>query len=590
VAITAPDYQATSLTPTAPAPEPGETIEEPLDPDRVGIVFVHGIGTQQPAETFLEWSAPIVRMLSAWRIEHGFPPDPVVRSEFSFSGSSQPYLELDIPDLDQFPARRWVLTEAWWAAQIRAPSLGDAAAYVRRGLPGILRGITSGYTVRTDLWSDRLKTELKNLEAKNLAGNGGAESLAMRELTARRRWGWIDRLDAFQKGLTLLAYLPALVFGSLLLLLYAPFRLIPIKAIRDAAILRSADNFLTTWFGDLPDVLDDPVQAANVRARLAESIDRLETQMRCGSIVVIAHSGGAIVSFTTLLDPAYQERRADRLLTIGQGLALGWRLDDTGKAGGAARSDRLTGDLVKARPTLQWADFWASYDPAPAGPIVAPPGVTLAVDSRPVTNRMSIVEDHGTYWDNDEGFLVPLLRHLDVPRGDPDASRFYRDSTERVVRIERRRQRVAVLALWRWIATLAGLLPIIVATVAWAVSGGAVRGPAALGAAIADWVGTLPGHQLISGPLDFLAGGGDYPGWIASFGEWLLGVLVVGLVFWVIAIVGGRLWASWDERERAMARVERLVPIHRRDVAVVAGLMVVLTVALSADAFKLLWG
>jgi hypothetical protein len=203
---------------------------------------------------------------------------------------------------------------------------------------------------------------------------------------------------------------------------------------------------------------------------------------------------------------------------------------------------------------------------------------------------MSIVEDHGTYWDNDEGFLVPLLRHLDVPRGDPDTSRFYRDSTDRVVRIERRRQRVAVLALWRWVATLAGLLPIFVTTIAWVVTGGAVKGPAALGAAIADWFGTLPGHQLISGPLDFLAGGGDYPDWIASFGDWLIGVLVVGLVFWAIAIVGGRLWASWDQRERAMARLERLVPIHRRDVAVVSALLVVLTVALSADAFKLLWG
>ena len=585
MAITAPDYQATALTPTAPAAAPSEATTGPADPDRVGIVFVHGIGTQQPAETFLEWSAPIVRMLTAWRIEHGLAADPVVRSEFSFSGSSQPYLELDIPAVGAFPARRWVLTEAWWAAQIRAPSLGDAAAYVRRGLPGILRGITEGYRVRTDLWTDRLKTELKNLDAKD-----GGDSLARRELVARRRWGWIDRLDGFQKGLTLVAYLPALLFGSLLLLVYAPFRLIPIKAIREAAILRSGDNFLTTWFGDLPDVLDDPVQAANVRARLAESIERLETQMRCGSIVVIAHSGGAIVSFTTLLDPAYHARRADRLLTIGQGLALGWRLDDTGRSGGTPRSDRLTGDLVKARPTLQWADFWASYDPAPAGPIVAPPGVTLAVDSRPVTNRMSIVEDHGSYWDNDEGFLVPLLRHLDVPRGDPDTSRFYRDSTERVVRIERRRQRVGVLALWRWIATLGGLLPIIVATVAWAASGGSVRGPAALGAAIADWVGTLAGHQLISGPLDFLAGGGDYPDWIAPFGDWLLGVLVVGLLFWAIAIVGGRLWASWDERERAMARLERLVPIHRRDVAVVAALMVVLTIALSADAFKLLWG
>ena len=586
MAITAPDYQPTELTPPAPAAAPEQEAGGPLDPDRVGIVFVHGIGTQQPAETFLEWSAPIVRMLTAWRIEHGFPADPVVRSEFSFSGSSQPYLELDVPAVGSLPARRWVLTEAWWAAQIKAPSLGAAAAYVRRGLPRILKGIAAGYKVQTNLWEDRVAAELAAVPA----GEALTDSASRRELLARRRWGWVGRLDDVQKSLTLLAYLPVLVLGSLLLLLYSPFRLIPIKAIRDAAILRSADNFLTTWFGDLPDVLDDPVQAANVRARLAESIERLETRLRCGSIVVIAHSGGAIVSFTTLLDPAYHERRADRLLTIGQGLALGWRLDDTGQPGGAARADRLTGDLVKARPKLQWADFWASYDPASAGPIVAPDGVTLAVDSRPVTNRMSIVEDHGTYWDNDEGFLVPLLRHLDVPRGDPNTSRFYRDSTDRVVRIERRRQRVGVLALWRWIATLGGLLPIVVATVAWAASGGAVRGPAALGAAIADWVGTLPGHQLISGPLDFLAGGGDYPDWIAAFGAWLLGVLVVGLAFWAIAIVGGRLWASWDERERAIARLERLGPIHRRDVFVVAALMVVLTVVLSADAFKLLWG
>jgi len=249
VAITAPDYRATALTPTAPAPEPGETPDQPLDPDRVGVVFVDGIGTQQPAETFLEWSAPIVRMLTAWRIEHGFPADPVVRSEFSFIGSSQHYLELDIPASGQFPARRWVLTEAWWAAQIRAPSLGAAAAYVRRGLPGILRGITNGYKVRTD-------------------------------------------------------------------------------------------------------------------------------------------------------------------------------------------------------------------------PVVT----------------------------------------------------------------------------------------------------------------------------LISGLLDFLAGGGDYPDWIASFGDWLIGVLVVGLVFWAIAIVGGRLRASWDERERTMVRLERMVPIHRRDVGFVSALLFALTVALSADALQLLWG
>ena len=65
------------------------------------------------------------------------------------------------------------------------------------------------------------------------------------------------------------------------------------------------DSFLIDWFGDLPVLLDEPVQSANVRARLARSIQRL-TDDDCDAIVVVAHSGGALVSFETLLDPAYR--------------------------------------------------------------------------------------------------------------------------------------------------------------------------------------------------------------------------------------------------------------------------------------------
>jgi hypothetical protein len=36
------------------------------DPNRTGVVFVHGIGTQPACETFLDWSGSIVRVLSEW--------------------------------------------------------------------------------------------------------------------------------------------------------------------------------------------------------------------------------------------------------------------------------------------------------------------------------------------------------------------------------------------------------------------------------------------------------------------------------------------------------------------------------------------
>jgi hypothetical protein len=580
VTITARDFQATALTPPGTAPQ-AQASPPTTDVDRIGIVFVHGIGTQQPAETFLDWSKPIVRLLTAWRDEQSLSPDPVISSQFAFSAASQPYLELDIPKVGAHPARRFVITEAWWAAQVRPPSLSDAAGYMFRGFPKILRGIVRSYETRGDVWSKRLDRDLAAAEAD------GRDTPAIRELKARGRWRWIDVLDGVQRFVAIVAYVPALAIGGLFLLLYAPFRLIPIQAIQDAAALKSVDNFMTTWFGDLPDILDDPVQAANVRSRLAESIDRLVTQQGCGSIAIVAHSGGAIVSFTTLLDPLYQKDGAkpftvQRLITIGEALALGWRLDATGTAQARGSSDRLTGDLVAARPELQWTDVWASYDPAPAGPIEpAPPGVKVpAIDSRPVTNRMSILEDHGAYWENDEGFVIPLVRILDEIRGSAEDSRFFSDSTERAVRIERRRQRVGVLALWRWIVVLGALVPIAGSTLAWALTGGAVAGPAGLGRAVGIWFETVPFHQLVTAPLAFVSGITELPTWFEALGQWFVGSLTVALAFLAIGLIGGRFWAGWDERERAIARREPLAPVHRRDVAVVsAGLAIVVMLA-----------
>jgi hypothetical protein len=55
--------------------------ERQLDLDHVGVVFVHGIGTQPACETLLDWSGSIADVLSDWRIEHGFGGDPVRRCD-----------------------------------------------------------------------------------------------------------------------------------------------------------------------------------------------------------------------------------------------------------------------------------------------------------------------------------------------------------------------------------------------------------------------------------------------------------------------------------------------------------------------------
>ena len=60
------DAGASDRAPSKPHVVSGE-LPAARSRDGLGIVFVHGIGTQTPGETFLDWSAPIVELLSDWR-------------------------------------------------------------------------------------------------------------------------------------------------------------------------------------------------------------------------------------------------------------------------------------------------------------------------------------------------------------------------------------------------------------------------------------------------------------------------------------------------------------------------------------------
>lgn len=129
------------------------------------------------------------------------------------------------------------------------------------------------------------------------------------------------------------------------------------------------------------------------------------------------------------------------------------------------------------------------YDPAPAGKFQAPmaeplnrpariataatsptapmeAGRLVDVDrlvpneSCPVWNRMSLREDHGTYWDNEEQFIVPLLREIDTSSDQSPSSRFFRDPARRDVATRRRIERVAALGWWRILTGAAAVLAI----------------------------------------------------------------------------------------------------------------------------------
>lgn len=561
----------------------------PADPAAarsVGVVFVHGIGNQPPRETLLNWANPIVEMLAEWRREYDertkpeqpIGEDPVESAgvEYDDGCDERAWVRIGIPRTDPaHPATSWLLTEAHWAGQVRAPAFGQALRYLQRHVGAIIKGITSGYGLRERRREKRLESIIQDQPApwdERVTGE-----IAELRSSGGRRWQWIDWLDAVWQFPIVRRLLSWIATGTsvVTLAIYAPLRAVPIKAIRERAELASLDAQLVSAFGDLPVLLDDPVQAAIVRERLADAI-RWVRGRGCDDVVLIAHSGGAIVSYATLLDEAYRDLPVAKLITLGQGLALGWRLERT--TGPFVAGNPIRGDLGAARPGLRWVDFWASYDPAPAGELVAvdscplvaietvvdgrPPS-PIQVESRPVTNFMHMGQDHDGYWRNDEGFLIPLIRHIDDPDGDGSGSRFYSSRLGRAVRTERRRRRVGLLLGWRWLSVTAGvaavalaLIPSVTPEVSLAMSGDGVA---------AVW-SKIPAHELISGSIDgfgaAIALGLDSIGlhsvsaWLEWLGPHVLGALVPIVAAFAVYSRGVGSWRAADAAERQQIRRE----------------------------------
>jgi hypothetical protein len=502
--------------------------------DRVGVVVIHGIGPQLAGKTLLDWTRPIIAFLAEWQAQNRTlitdPPDgiyltdPVIKANIDFSGETFPVVQVHIPGVATFPTqdyrrlgRRLVFTEAWWAQEVRPPTLSTMITWLgsQGGVGRIVQGI-SEHTFGTGLGGTIVRESLRTV---------------------------ISVIVSF----TLLIYL----------VLLAVAKLVPIGPLRDAAVLQLASSFLTDWFGGARTLLRDPAQSANVRTRLVNAVKALRSY-GCREVMIIAHSGGTMVSYMTLTDPAYSRLRVQKLITIGEALNLAWRLEnadpDSTTAPTPPEGSRLLGDLAVRQPTILWRDFWATNDPAPAGRPRLPVGVTdpgrRFLEER-VWNRMSLSEDHGGYWDNDEQFVIPLIRELDVPTGDRAGSRFLSDDGESKLR-DRRKQRVSVLALWRRVTYV---LPVMAILAAATLTGGGILRDA--GTLVLNAIGSVPGHEILYQIGTWLMGAsGQLPGGLASWRGWYdLGWIVVQVVF-LIAILYAlvpagvdRLWyGRWFER------------------------------------------
>jgi hypothetical protein len=421
----------------ARTPAPPELPE--IDESTTGVVFVHGIGEQVRAEILLEWSRSIVRAVADWSSASPetksdepttWKGDRVVRTGIDFEGSDLPLVTIRLPGTTEgdeiFPPQTWVMTEARWAQEVQPPSLETMIDWC--GPRGVVASVVNRIVERSMAHEGRADSPTPASAAANNVRRGATRALA-------------------EMGLSAIVSV-VVTFG---LLGYGVVRavagLIPYKPLQEALARVSLGLFLTTWWGDVYVLLDDPVQAANIRGQVAKSIRALRG-FGCKRIVVVAHSGGTIVSYMTLSDPAFTEY-ADTFITHGQAIQMGRNIH---RDEGAIQTS--PGARIEAGQPLRvgrWHDFHASHDPAPAGQLAesdpdTPRSAGLDFTDTEVWNRMSIADDHGGYFANDEEFVDGLLSEIETVGRQGAASRFV---TGRPERSARRRQRVFILALWK---------------------------------------------------------------------------------------------------------------------------------------------
>jgi hypothetical protein len=232
-----------------------------------------------------------------------------------------------------------------------------------------------------------------------------------------------------------LIYVLLLAVGLIRLLAFLPF-------IR-SGVIGGLANLLAYvglhWVASLQVYMTDYMRSSAMRQRFERELAHFMDDPDCQRVVVIAHSMGTVIAYEGLATASASATAGDSrdsttaegddkpitFICLGQALRRMWLVE---------RSDAHR--LRRALPPSvdRWVNFWARYDPVPAGPLGpralaqlgpwpdpdAPdpsPEIVATLKgckNRAVTNADSLFTDHTTYWRNLEQVVGPIAHELVV--------------------------------------------------------------------------------------------------------------------------------------------------------------------------------
>jgi hypothetical protein len=253
---------------------------------KLGILFVHGIGTPRSGDTLVRWGDVLLNTIKratqnnvVATIEHAGPSDEPGEGRFEAA-------------VRFGRAERWLFSEGWWANAFPAPSYRELVSWSVRALPwSVATHIAERY------WQ-----------------------VSSRDSKWARKFFVLSSTVVELSVALLLTPVFIGVFGLALLL-----GLLPIPQIRNAIL--AAQSILTATVGDSLAFVESPIRAALMKTCILDGLARLK--QRCERTVIVAHSQGAAVVIDALGGlPHPDENRSvkdlpqsvpDTLVTFGAG-------------------------------------------------------------------------------------------------------------------------------------------------------------------------------------------------------------------------------------------------------------------------------
>ncbi|WP_411726116.1 hypothetical protein [Methyloglobulus sp.] len=239
----------------------------------LGILYVHGIGTQKKGETLLAFGEPMIYWLNQWFSGETLEKDsPVINFETaSLEGDRPAHVGLTLKAVKADETNiRFLLAECWWANEVQVPRFSDMIVWLFKIAPSL--------TIM-HFW-DKLNSTKCNWE-----------------VAKENRWRKLSDLAGLfmQFCFVVIMILPLMVGLQMVALICV---LLPIPFFQKAAQL--FQNTLSNVLGDSYVLVKSRIQETAILTRLKSDIDWLQNEYKCKKICVVAHSQGAAVAYRLL--------------------------------------------------------------------------------------------------------------------------------------------------------------------------------------------------------------------------------------------------------------------------------------------------